>query len=80
MEEKKPIMQLEHICAAYDGKQVLTDVNLTVYERDFLGVVGPNGGGKTTLMKIILGLLSPVSGKIRFFNDGKEVPAILFRP
>ena len=76
MEEKKPIMQLEHICAAYDGKQVLTDVNLTVYERDFLGVVGPNGGGKTTLMKIILGLLSPVSGKIRFFNDGKEVPAI----
>lgn len=76
MDEKKPIMQLEHICAAYDGKQVLNDVNLTVYERDFLGVVGPNGGGKTTLMKIILGLLSPVSGKISFFNDGKEVPAI----
>ena len=52
-----PIIQLTDISASYDEKTVLSHVNLTVYERDFLGVIGPNGGGKTTLIKIILGLL-----------------------
>ena len=55
-----PIIQLTDISASYDEKTVLSHVNLTVYERDFLGVIGPNGGGKTTLIKIILGLLSPL--------------------
>lgn len=73
---KKPIIQLEHICAAYDRKHVLEEVNLTIYENDFLGVIGPNGGGKTTLIKIILGLLHPISGKIHFYREGKEVPEI----
>jgi zinc transport system ATP-binding protein len=47
-----------------------------VYEHDFLGVIGPNGGGKTTLIKSILGLHQPDTGKIRFFKQGKEVPEI----
>ena len=51
---KQSIIQLNHICAAYERKKVLEDINLTVYEKDFLGVIGPNGGGKTTLIKIIL--------------------------
>ena len=72
----EPLIQLTGISAAYDRKQVLTDVNLTVYEKDFLGVIGPNGGGKTTLMKVILGLLKPVHGTIRFFRHGKEVPEV----
>ena len=50
------IIQTNGLCAAYDGKTVLSQVDLTVYERDFLGVIGPNGGGKTTLIKCILGL------------------------
>ena len=58
-----PILTLEHITAGYEQKVVLRDVNLTVYDRDFLGVIGPNGGGKTTLIKVILGLLAPLSGK-----------------
>ncbi|WP_337421359.1 metal ABC transporter ATP-binding protein [Phocaeicola sp.] len=74
--DKQPIIQLSHIHAAYDRKQVLDDVNLTVYEKDFLGVIGPNGGGKTTLIKIILGLIHPVSGEIRFYKEGKVVPEI----
>ena len=41
-----PIIQLNDISAAYDGKTVLSRVNLNVYEHDFLGVIGPNGGGK----------------------------------
>ncbi len=66
-----PIIQLTDISASYDEKTVLSHVNLTVYERDFLGVIGPNGGGKTTLIKIILGLLKPASGSVRFYKNEK---------
>ena len=71
-----PIIQLEGICAAYERKQVLEDVNLTVYKKDFLGIIGPNGGGKTTLMKVVLGLLKPTAGTISFFQDGKKCDEI----
>jgi len=67
------IIEIEHLFASYDRKIVLRDVNLNVYERDFLGIIGSNGGGKTTLIKLILGLLKPDSGDIRFFRDGKPV-------
>jgi len=63
-----PIIQVDNLCASYDDKNVLSQVNLTVYEKDFLGVIGPNGGGKTTLIKSILGLHQPHTGKIRFFK------------
>lgn len=69
---KEPIIELNGICAAYDQKQVLEDVNLTVYEKDFLGIIGPNGGGKTTLMKVILGLLPPTAGTINFYHHGNK--------
>lgn len=71
-----PIIQVDGLSASYDHKTVLSQVNLTVYEHDFLGVIGPNGGGKTTLIKSILGLHQPDTGKIRFFKQGKEVPEI----
>lgn len=71
-----PIIQLEDLCVSYDEKTVLSHINLTVYERDFLGVIGPNGGGKTTLIKTILGLLNPSSGTVRFYKEGKETPGI----
>ena len=59
-----PIIEIKNLNAGYDGRIVLHDVNLTVYERDFLGIIGPNGGGKTTLIKCILGLLKPFGGEI----------------
>lgn len=73
---KNPLMQLTGISASYDEKTVLSRVNLTLYEHDFLGIIGPNGGGKTTLVKIMLGLLRPTTGTLRFFRDGKEIPGI----
>lgn len=72
----RPIIQLENISVAYEQKTVLHDVNLTVYERDFLGIIGPNGGGKTTLVKTILGLKKAQSGHITFYRDGQPVPSI----
>ena len=48
-------IEITHVTAAYDNKVVLRDISLTVWEKDFLGIIGPNGGGKTTLLKVMLG-------------------------
>ena len=55
--------------AGYNGTIVLKSIDLQIFEQDFLGIIGPNGGGKTTLIKIILGLLKPLSGSIVFENE-----------
>ncbi|MCC8142776.1 MAG: ABC transporter ATP-binding protein [Tannerellaceae bacterium] len=70
------IIEIEGLSAGYDNKTVLQDVNLTVYKDDFLGIIGSNGGGKTTLLKVILGLLTPQNGKVRFYDQGKEVSTV----
>ena len=67
--QTKAIIEIKNLSAGYDGRNVLHDVNLTVYERDFLGIIGPNGGGKTTLIKCILGLLKPTGGSIQFYPE-----------
>lgn len=54
---------------AYDDIRILCNVNLDIHQGDSICIVGPNGGGKTTLMKLILGLLSPDSGSIRIFGQ-----------
>ena len=58
------LITLKNITAGYDNQTVLQNVNLTINEGDFIGIIGPNGGGKTTLLKIILGLLKPFSGEM----------------
>lgn len=72
----KPIIKLNDIWANYGKRNVLQKVSLEIEEQDFLGIIGPNGGGKTTLMKIILGLLTPEKGSVQFFEDGKSVEKI----
>ena len=62
--EDEVLIKIRDLSAGYDGRLVLRNVNLNVYERDFLGIIGPNGGGKTTLIKCILGLLKPSGGEI----------------
>ncbi|HSW68132.1 MAG TPA: ABC transporter ATP-binding protein [Bacteroidales bacterium] len=58
------IVTLQSVSAGYNNKPVITDVNFEVYDNDFIGVIGPNGGGKTTLVKVIVGLLKPLSGDV----------------
>lgn len=70
------IIQISNLSAGYDGKTVLSNVDLNVYEHDFLGIIGPNGGGKTTLIKCILGLHQASQGHIQFYKNGKEVSEI----
>lgn len=76
---EQPILEIKNLYAAYDTHVVLHDVNLSVYEHDFLGIIGPNGGGKTTLIKCILGLLKPTQGEI-IFSPSSAKRAIGYLP
>lgn len=71
------MIYIENLSAGYDGRAVIHDINLHVARGEFVGIIGPNGGGKTTLIKSILGLIEPVTGKICFRNaEGKYVPRL----
>lgn len=62
------LIKIRNLSVAYDAHRVLHDVDLDIYDDDFLGVIGPNGGGKTTLVKAILGAV-PHSGSIEFSSS-----------
>jgi zinc transport system ATP-binding protein len=64
-----PVVEIQDLSFGYDGAPVLEGVDLTLGSGDFAAVVGPNGGGKTTLLKLMLGLLSPSSGRVRLFGQ-----------
>lgn len=68
----KTIIRLENVYYSYGKKLVLEDINITIKEGMFMGLVGPNGGGKTTLIKIILGLLKPQRGKVYLLDQPIE--------
>ncbi len=59
-----PLVEIKNMDLAYQRQLVLSKVNLTVFEKDFIGIIGPNGGGKTSLIKAILGLVKPLNGSI----------------
>lgn len=63
------IISFEHVNFSYNGEIVLSDVNLEIHDREMIGITGPNGGGKTTLLRLILGLIEPDRGKIQVFGD-----------
>lgn len=72
MEETSPILRADKICFSYNGNTpTLKDISFSLSAGESLGVLGPNGGGKTTLMKIIVGLLKADSGELYF--EGKNV-------
>lgn len=65
------ILSLQDVSTGYEKKRdILSHVNLTISEHDFLGIIGPNGGGKTTLIKLIMGLLRPRQGEVKYFRNG----------
>jgi zinc transport system ATP-binding protein len=58
------VVRLEDVWVHYDSVPVLEGVSLSIEQDDFLGIIGPNGGGKTTLLKVILGLIRPSHGTV----------------
>ena len=66
------VVKLEDVWVHYDGEPALEGINLAINQEDFLGVIGPNGGGKTTLLKVILGLIRPGQGKVTVLGGTPE--------
>lgn len=65
---KKEIIRIDGVCVEMDGNAVLKNNHLVVNHDDFIGLIGPNGGGKTTLLKVILGLIEPQKGTVKVFG------------
>jgi zinc transport system ATP-binding protein len=63
-----PIVEIKNLSFTYDKELVLEDVNLNIQEKDFLVIIGPNGGGKSTLAKLILGINKAQQGSIKIFH------------
>jgi len=62
------IVRLQDIRVSYGDIPALEDVTLSIFQHDFLGIIGPNGGGKSTLLKVFLGLVKPDSGSVSIFR------------
>jgi len=60
----EPIIEIKGLWAGYDGRAVLEDIDFEMFPGDYVGLIGPNGGGKTTLIKVILGLLPVMRGRV----------------
>ncbi len=62
----KNLIEVNHLSFGYDNIPVLQDVNLNIFKNDYILIIGPNGGGKTSFLKLILGIVKPWSGSIRY--------------
>jgi zinc transport system ATP-binding protein len=80
-DKNQPLIELKGVDAAYNDDLVLKDVDLRIYEDDFIGMIGPNGGGKTTLVRVIMGLLKPLRGLRKdYMTSGNESQPIGYLP
>lgn len=70
---QQPVVTLKNVYFSYQDALVLEDISFNINKGEFVGLIGPNGGGKTTLLKLIMGFLKPNSGSIKIFD---EPPAI----
>ena len=63
------LVELKGVSVKYNSVVALDSINLSVKENEFLGIIGPNGGGKTTLLKVLLGLITPCEGTVKINDD-----------
>jgi zinc transport system ATP-binding protein len=68
----EPVVEFRDVSFAFNGAAVLQDVNFVVRRNESVSIVGPNGGGKTTLLRLVLGQLQPTTGQVRVFGRPPE--------
>ena len=61
-------VEIRNLHFNYKSIDILKDINITIKDKEFTAIVGPNGGGKTTLLKTILGLVKPSSGEVKIYG------------
>lgn len=72
VDHKKNIIEVNNVSFSYDNVEVLKNISLAIHQGDYISLIGPNGGGKTTLLKIMLGLIKPQIGNIKLFGEKIE--------
>lgn len=77
MDKANRIISLDNVSLIRDGREILRDVTINVFKGDFIAITGPNGGGKTSLLRIMLKLMRPTSGTVSYFNASGAFAAAL---
>lgn len=72
---EKPVIEIKNLWFSFNGEPVLQDVHFALYRKEFLAMIGPNGGGKTTLLKLMMGLFEADRGEIRIFGRSPKQAA-----
>ncbi len=67
------LVRLENVCLSYDAALILKHIDLTVSKGDFVVITGPNGGGKTSMLRVLLKLVKPTAGTVRYYQQGTVV-------
>ncbi len=67
--KKDVAIELKNISAGYENEIVIENINCEIFDGDFFGIIGPNGGGKSTLLKIVLGLIPPINGNVLVYGQ-----------
>jgi len=64
----QPVVELREVSFRYETRWAISNINLEITQGEYVGLIGPNGGGKTTTLKLILGLLKATEGEVRVFD------------
>ena len=71
------IIQLENISKKYKKREILKNINFSVEDSEIIGIIGANGTGKSTLLKIMLGLTKQSNGVVKYFNNGEKISSLI---
>ena len=74
--ERKPLLTLDRVSAGFNGRQIIQDIQLSLFPGEFVALVGDNGAGKSTLAMVAAGLIKPQSGAVRFVDGARPRPGL----